>query len=176
MMTIDGLAACAERVRALGGGRATRGARGAGAASALRLATAMALTGVLLAGCAKYRVELENQTQRTIYAGIIERSAAGGQAQHAGAGPARMLTTAIARPGETVAFSASGSGASGAAYSLMVGDSPSPRDRAIYMRLDAGFNGFTVRQPAAPASSARRRTPGATPAEVASPIFVERKP
>ena len=105
-----------------------------------------------LVGCgSSHRARIENQTTRTIYAGIMEQTPGRG---------ARMLDNATIPPGEEAKLDASPKGEKGSACILLVGDSPSPRARARTSRLEKGNNKFTVMEPDSSKSA---------------PIFLERQ-
>jgi hypothetical protein len=103
----------------------------------------LSLAGLFGACGSKFAAEVENQANRTIYIGIIERTTDAKGTNTA----ARVVENASIKPGETVEITTRAPGAlSGrASYTLMVGDTPSPRDQGILLRLDKGDNGFLVR-------------------------------
>lgn len=134
-----------------------RGTCGSSARSSARRALVLSLAGLLGACGPKFAAEVENQANRTIYIGIIERTTDAKGTNTA----ARVVENASIKPGETVEITTRAPGVlSGrASYTLMVGDTPSPRGQGILLRLDKGDNGFLVRL--------------ITP-DPKSPIFVER--
>lgn len=87
-----------------------------------------------------YRVTVDNQTDRVLYTGILERSRGG----------AKILATSTVEAGQTGELGASpeGKGAAlpGDGMVLMVGQTPSPRDRALYRTLERGHNHVVVKK------------------------------
>ncbi len=115
--------------------------------AALRVLCVLSLVLSLgLSACGgRYRVQVDNQTDAILYAGIMQRTRAG----------VKMLTTAPIQAGETEELSANAEvsesdpralpGGLGG-VTLMIGQSPSPRDRALYQTLEKGDNAVVVRR------------------------------
>lgn len=96
----------------------------------------------------QYRVQVDNQTDAIIYAGIMQRTRAG----------LKMLTTGTIAAGESTELSADAEAVGGgtgdpralpgglSGVTLMIGQTPSPRDRALYQTLEKGDNAVVVRK------------------------------
>ena len=93
---------------------------------------------LMCAGCSsKFYVEIDNQSAKTVYAGLMERTSAG----------TKILENVTVAPGDTGEMKVKGSAdEERAVYSVMIGDTPSPRDRAIVRRIYKGDNLLTVKQ------------------------------
>lgn len=104
---------------------------------ATALAACALLWGAGAAGCGgAYQVRLRNETDKTVFAGIME----------SGPGVNRMHVRMTLGPGAESDLSASREGDERSKLSLMVGDSPNPRDRAIVRSLEKGKNRFVVKR------------------------------
>lgn len=115
-------------------------------ASALGLAVVVGAAGIGLGGCGgRYHVRLTNETDKTVFAGIVET----------GPGVNKVHERMTLGPGAEVELSSTREGDEKSRMSLMVGDSPNPRDRAVMRALEEGKNRFVVRylSPDAPNSS-----------------------
>lgn len=85
----------------------------------------------------KFQVGLDNQSSKTIYAGLLERSPAG----------VKVIENVTVPPSSSATMKVRGStDEKKNAYSVMIGDTPSPRERGIVRRLQEGDNEFIVKQ------------------------------
>lgn len=101
------------------------------------LAPMCALIATLGACGGKFQVDLDNQSSRTLYAGLLERSPAG----------VKVIENVTVPPSSSATMKVRGStDEKKNAYSVMIGDSPSPRERGIVRRLQEGDNEFIVKQ------------------------------
>lgn len=96
-----------------------------------------ALSAAAVGGCggSQYHVRLSNETDETVFAGIME----------VGPGVNQMHARITLGPGGEAEMSASREGDERSRMSVMVGDSPNPRDRAVVRSLEEGKNRFVIK-------------------------------
>lgn len=118
--------------------RAGRGCRGV-------CVGVLAVAALLGGGCGgRYQVRVTNETEKTLFVGIVE----------SGPGVNKVHERATIGVGERADLSAWREGDERSKVSLMVGDSPNPRDRAVMRTLEKGKNRYVAKplSPGAPGS------------------------
>ncbi|MBX3385732.1 MAG: hypothetical protein KF768_04095 [Phycisphaeraceae bacterium] len=108
----------------------------------------LALIAAAVGGCggSQYHVRLSNETDRTVFAGLME----------VGPGVNHMWVRETLGPGARVDLEATPPKREGgpSRMSVMVGDSPNPRGRAVVRSLEEGKNRFAIKSLAPGASGA----------------------